>query len=87
MPGPSYTVIETKYDTVVTPYTSAFLSGPDVTNITLQERCAGDLVDHVRIIYDAIALHDVLNVLDPAHANPPGCTLVLPALGGGSAAL
>jgi triacylglycerol esterase/lipase EstA (alpha/beta hydrolase family) len=83
VPGPSYTVIETKYDTVVTPYTSAFLSGPNVTNITLQDQCARDLVDHVGIIYDAIALHDVLNALDPAGATPPACTLVLPALGGG----
>ena len=31
----------------------------------------------------AIALHDVLNALDPAGATPPACTLVLPALGGG----
>jgi triacylglycerol esterase/lipase EstA (alpha/beta hydrolase family) len=83
VPGPSYTVIETKYDTVVTPYTSAFLSGPNVTNITLQDQCARDLVDHVGIIYDAIALHDVLDALDPAGATPPACTLVLPAVGGG----
>lgn len=83
VPGPSYTVIETKYDTVVTPYTSAFLSGPNVTNITLQDQCARDLVDHLGIIYDAIALHDVLDALDPAGATPPACTLVLPAVGGG----
>jgi triacylglycerol esterase/lipase EstA (alpha/beta hydrolase family) len=83
VPGPSYTVIETRYDEVVTPYTSAFLSGPNVTNITLQDQCARDLVDHVGIIYDAIALHDVLNALDPAGATAPACTLVLPALGGG----
>jgi triacylglycerol esterase/lipase EstA (alpha/beta hydrolase family) len=87
VPGPSYTVIETKYDTVVTPYTSAFLSGPNVTNITLQDQCARDLVDHVGIIYDAIALHDVLDALDPAGATPPPCTLVLPAVGGGGSSL
>jgi hypothetical protein len=68
---------------VVTPYTSAFLSGPNVTNITLQDQCARDLVEHVGIIYDAIALHDVLNALGPAGATPPACMLVLPALGGG----
>ncbi len=83
VPGPVYTVIETKYDNVVTPYTSAFLSGPNVTNITLQDQCASDLVDHLGIIYDAIALHDVLNALDPAGATPPACTVVLPGLGGG----
>src|SRR5215469_8638761 len=32
--GVSYTVIESRNDEVVTPYTSAFLSGPGVTNIT-----------------------------------------------------
>jgi hypothetical protein len=74
-------VIETRYDEVVTPYTSAFLSGPGVTNITLQEQCALDLGDHLAIIYDPIALHDVLNALDPAHATRPACVPVFPVLG------
>lgn len=81
--GPSYTVIETKYDTVVTPYMSAFLAGPKVTNVTLQDQCGVDFVDHVGIIYDAIAVRDVLSALDPAHPTPPVCSPVLPALGGG----
>src|SRR5581483_1934420 len=34
--GVHYTVIESENDEVVTPYTSAFLSGDDVTNILLQ---------------------------------------------------
>ncbi|HEX4776944.1 MAG TPA: alpha/beta fold hydrolase [Acidimicrobiia bacterium] len=82
VPGPLYTVIETKYDEVVTPYTSAFLSGPHVTNITLQDQCALDYGEHLAIIYDEVALHDVLNALDPAHATPPPCTVVLPGVGG-----
>jgi hypothetical protein len=68
VPGVSYTVIETRYDEVVTPYSSAFLSGPDVTNITLQNQCGLDLTDHLGIIYDPVALHDVLNALDPTTA-------------------
>ena len=80
--GVSYTVIETKYDEVVTPYTSAFLSGPAVTNITLQSQCPLDLSDHLAVIYDPIALRDVLNALDPAHAVRPACVPVLPVLGG-----
>jgi len=79
--GPTYTVIETRYDEVVTPYTSAFLSGPGVTNITLQQQCLLDLGDHLAIIYDPIALHDVLNALNPAHATRPACVPVFPVLG------
>jgi triacylglycerol lipase len=46
--GPSYTVLSTKYDEVVTPYSSQFLSGParQVTNITLQDKCPLDPVEH-----------------------------------------
>jgi triacylglycerol esterase/lipase EstA (alpha/beta hydrolase family) len=80
--GVHYTVIETKYDEVVTPYTSAFLSGPLVTNITLQDQCRLDFADHLAVIYDPIALRDVLNALDPAHAVRPACVPVLPVLGG-----
>ncbi len=80
--GVTYTVIETRYDEVVTPYTSAFLTGAKVTNITLQNQCILDLTDHLGIIYDQIALHDVLNALDPAHATRPACVLVLPVFGG-----
>jgi triacylglycerol esterase/lipase EstA (alpha/beta hydrolase family) len=81
-PGPVYTVIETAYDEVVTPYTSAFLTGPDVTNILLQHQCAADGDDHLAVSFDAIAMRDVLNALDPAHAAAPGCHPTLPGNGG-----
>jgi triacylglycerol esterase/lipase EstA (alpha/beta hydrolase family) len=80
--GVKYTVIETMYDEVVTPFTSAFLSGPNVTNILLQAQCGLDFSDHLAIIYDQIALRDVLNALDPAHAVAPRCVPVAPVLGG-----
>ncbi|HKT04091.1 MAG TPA: alpha/beta fold hydrolase [Rugosimonospora sp.] len=82
VPGVTYTVIETRHDEVVTPYGTAFLGGSAVTDITLQDQCALDLTDHLGIVYDQIALHDVLNALDPAHATSPLCTVVLPVLGG-----
>lgn len=82
MPGVSYTVIQTRYDQVVTPYTSAFLSGPNVTNIRLQDQCLLDFSEHLAISFDHIALRDVLNALDPANAQPPLCSLVLPLEGG-----
>jgi triacylglycerol esterase/lipase EstA (alpha/beta hydrolase family) len=81
VPGVDYTVIETEYDEVVTPYASAFLSGPDVTNITLQNQCPGDFSDHLTTPYDPNALHDVLNALDPATATPVRCVPVPPLAG------
>jgi triacylglycerol esterase/lipase EstA (alpha/beta hydrolase family) len=82
VPGVRYTVIETHYDEVVTPYTSAFLTGPDVTDIDLQRQCPLDTSDHLGISFDANALRDVLNALDPAHARTPTCTPTLPINGG-----
>jgi triacylglycerol esterase/lipase EstA (alpha/beta hydrolase family) len=80
--GVYYTVIETRYDEVVTPHTSAFLSGPDVTNLDLQAQCPLDASEHLAIAFDHVALRDVLNALDPAHARAPLCTPVLPIVGG-----
>lgn len=65
--GVDYTVIESTNDEVVTPYTSAFLSGPNVTNITLQSQCSQDQGEHLSMPYDHIADADVLTALDPAH--------------------
>jgi hypothetical protein len=47
----------------VTPYTSAFLSGPRVTNVLLQSQCSLDHSEHISISFDHIALRDVLNAL------------------------
>jgi triacylglycerol lipase len=77
--GVIYTNIATRYDELVSPYTSAFLAGPNVTNITLQDHCALDFSDHLSIISSPITGRYILNALDPAHAQPPGCVLVPPA--------
>jgi triacylglycerol lipase len=74
----SYTQIETKYDEVVTPYTSAFLADDtDVTNVLLQDKCAPDISDHLGIGHDPIALRWIENALGrPGPADPafdPGC--------------
>ena len=81
VPGPSYTVIETRDDEVVTPYTSAFLSGPDVTNIAVQDQCRLDKSDHLELASDPVALADVLNALDPASPVRVPCLAVLPLTG------
>ncbi|MBR7826715.1 alpha/beta fold hydrolase [Actinospica sp. MGRD01-02] len=79
LPGVNYTVIETKYDEVVTPYTNAFLpAASNVTNILLQNQCGLDASDHLEIAYDPIAMVDMLNALDPAHPQPVPCEVVLP---------
>ncbi|QRP45124.1 triacylglycerol lipase [Amycolatopsis sp. FDAARGOS 1241] len=81
VPGIAYTVIQTKFDDVVTPYTNAFLkSAPNVENIVLQDICAQDFTDHLGIPYDPIAQREVLNALDPAHARTPKCVFVPPVL-------
>jgi triacylglycerol esterase/lipase EstA (alpha/beta hydrolase family) len=79
-PGVTYTVIETKYDQVVTPYPAAFLAGSKVTNITVQKQCPLDLTDHIGIAFDPVALTDMLNALDPSRPIPVPCLLVPPAL-------
>jgi triacylglycerol esterase/lipase EstA (alpha/beta hydrolase family) len=78
--GATYTVIETRHDQVVTPYTSAFLAGSNVTNITVQKQCPLDLTDHIGIAFDPVALTDMLNALDPGRPIPVPCLLIPPAL-------
>jgi triacylglycerol esterase/lipase EstA (alpha/beta hydrolase family) len=78
VPGVHYTVIASKYDEVVTPYTSQYLSGSDVHNVLIQNLCSLDLSEHVLIgLTDRIAFHEVANALDPAHATAPPCASVL----------
>ncbi|MGE7386687.1 esterase/lipase family protein [Streptomyces sp. NPDC004126] len=77
VPGVKYTVIATRYDEVVTPYRSAFLDGPDVRNVVLQDLCPLDLSEHVAIgLTDRIAWHEALNALDPANAERTTCASV-----------
>jgi triacylglycerol esterase/lipase EstA (alpha/beta hydrolase family) len=80
--GVGYTVIQTRYDEVVTPYASAFLSGPGATNVLLQSQCVLDLGEHLSMPYDHIADADVLTALDPADPLHPLCTPIAPVLGG-----
>jgi triacylglycerol lipase len=76
LPGIDYTVVTTRYDEVVVPYSSALLQGDRVTNAVIQDRCPGRVVDHLGIIYDPVALAWVRSALgrsgpaDPA-LRPP----------------
>jgi triacylglycerol esterase/lipase EstA (alpha/beta hydrolase family) len=80
--GVNYTVIETRDDEVVTPYSNAFLpAAPNVSNITLQNQCALDASDHLEIASDPVAMADMLNALDPAQPVKVPCLVVLPLTG------
>jgi triacylglycerol esterase/lipase EstA (alpha/beta hydrolase family) len=73
VPGVSYTVIASRYDEVVTPYSTQFLSGGGVHNVTLQNLCAADISEHVAMAFDPVVLHETENALDPAHATTTNC--------------
>ncbi len=59
----SYTNIVTRYDEVVLPYTSGYLSGANTTNIKLQDKCRLDIAGHLLIPMDGPAVRLVLNAL------------------------
>ncbi|MEV5352793.1 alpha/beta fold hydrolase [Streptomyces sp. NPDC052693] len=74
VPGVRYTVIATRYDEVVTPWRTQYLSGPDVRNVLLQDLCPLDLSEHVAVgLFDRIVFHEVANALDPGRATPTTC--------------
>lgn len=62
--GPIYVVIETSHDEVITPYQSAFLSGPNTYNVLIQSQCPNDYVGHIGIAYDQVAIQNVLDFLN-----------------------
>jgi triacylglycerol esterase/lipase EstA (alpha/beta hydrolase family) len=74
--GITYTNIVTRYDELVSPYTSGI--EPGMRNFTVQDHCATDYTEHFEIASDPVAAGYVLNALDPAHPRPVPCTVVLP---------
>lgn len=80
VPGPDYTTIVTKYDEVVTPYQSQYLSGPHdrVTDLLIQDRCPADLIEHDQAPNDPVVHRLLQNALDREYAPasktfPPSC--------------
>jgi len=79
--GPAYTVISTTHDEVVTPYQSQALAGPakKVTNITIQDKCPADVIEHDQTPNDPVVQQLVAAALgrpagvpaDPGYQ--PGC--------------
>lgn len=57
---------ETRYDEVVTPFTSALLAGPasQVTNVRLQDACPAHVSEHLSIVLSPLTLQWVENALE-----------------------
>ena len=67
----TYTMVMTRNDELVVPYTSGYLDG--ATNIVIQDQCAVDPSEHILVAVDPIVARNILNALDPASAAPVGC--------------
>jgi triacylglycerol lipase len=78
--GVDYTNIMTEYDELVVPFDSGREKG--MTNVVVQDHCATDYTEHFQMASDPVASVVVLNALDPAHARPVPCSVVLPFVGG-----
>lgn len=74
--GVDYTMILTRYDELVVPYTSGLMDGAH--NIVLQDGCPTDLAEHGAVAFDPVALQHVFNALDPEHPRPVQCLPVGP---------
>ncbi|NHA01949.1 lipase [Nocardioides sp. W3-2-3] len=79
VPGVAYTNIMSRYDTVVTPYTSGRIDQPGVTNIVLQDRCAFDFSGHLAMAVDPNVNLLIRRALDPEDPPAMRCSLSLPA--------
>ena len=79
VPGIDYTMILTKNDELVNPYTSGLMDGAD--NFVVQDQCATDQSEHLSIIFDPTTATDILNALIPGPDAEVPCTVVLPGVG------
>ncbi|AJT63180.1 alpha/beta fold hydrolase [Streptomyces chattanoogensis] len=72
--GPDYTQLATKYDEVVVPYTSSFLSGSadHVTNVLLQDKCPLDTTEHDQATKDQVVAQWVQRALERKGPADPG---------------
>ncbi|MFI5623202.1 esterase/lipase family protein [Nocardioides sp. NPDC051685] len=76
--GVTYTIIQSRYDELVTPTETAFVREPGVTNTYVQDVCPYDPVGHIGEAYDTNVWHLVKNALDPAGAAPFACSVGSP---------
>ena len=77
--GVKYTMLLTRNDELVSPYTSGLMDG--ARNVVVQDVCDLDQSEHLSIAFDPTAAYTVLNALDPHHPKPVPCAPVLPFVG------
>jgi triacylglycerol lipase len=79
-PGVDYTMIMTRNDELVVPYTSGEMDG--AKNLVVQKQCALDQAEHLSVAFDPIVATDVLNALEPpGRRHDVPCVPVLPLVG------
>lgn len=64
VPGVRYTVIASKFDEVVTPFSSSWLDGPNVRNVLLQDLYPTDLSEHIVIAGNPMVFREVIKQLN-----------------------
>jgi triacylglycerol esterase/lipase EstA (alpha/beta hydrolase family) len=79
VPGIDYTMILTRNDELVNPYTSGIMEGAD--NFVVQDQCETDQSEHLSIIFDPVTAYDILNGLSNGPDAEVPCTVVLPFVG------
>ncbi|MEU4811805.1 alpha/beta fold hydrolase [Nocardia fluminea] len=83
-PGVAYTTITTRYDELLTPIETTFLTaGPDATvnRVILQDGCELDYVEHANMTYDPRVIHFIAQALDPTtDIGPAPCEFVPPVI-------
>ncbi len=72
-PGIAYTIIASRYDTLVTPTETSFVREPGVRNFYVQDVCPADPVGHIGMAFDTGIAQMITNALDPATARPVSC--------------
>jgi triacylglycerol lipase len=79
VPGVDYTMILTRNDELVIPYTSGLMEG--AANVIVQDACGLDQSEHLSIAFDPITAYTILNALDERAAHPVPCVPVAPFAG------
>jgi triacylglycerol esterase/lipase EstA (alpha/beta hydrolase family) len=74
VPGVRYTMVLSKLDGIVTPYTSGVLQGAD--NVVVQDLCATDSATHAALAGDPVAAQVVFNALSPGSVPQVQCAPV-----------